>query len=91
MRVELTNFVTYDKVQIFPGPHLNVIIGANGTGKSSIACAIALGLGASPAILGTLLSTSFQHHIVLSTASCESYRELKDRSNIIFTPILPCL
>jgi hypothetical protein len=44
IRVQLHNFLTYDHVEFRPGPHLNMIIGLNGTGKSSIACAIALGL-----------------------------------------------
>ncbi|KDN43917.1 P-loop containing nucleoside triphosphate hydrolase protein [Tilletiaria anomala UBC 951] len=52
VRVELHNFVTYDHVIFHPGPYLNMIIGPNGTGKSTIACAIALGLGYKPALLG---------------------------------------
>lgn len=52
VRVALTNFVTYDYTEFFPGPHLNMIIGPNGTGKSTIVCAIALGLGWKPAVLG---------------------------------------
>ncbi|KAF7317180.1 Purine nucleoside phosphorylase [Mycena chlorophos] len=51
-RIKLHNFVTYDDVEFHPGPHLNMILGPNGTGKSSIACAICLGLNWSPAILG---------------------------------------
>ncbi|KAH9016086.1 P-loop containing nucleoside triphosphate hydrolase protein [Lactarius hengduanensis] len=47
-----SNFLTYDHVEFRPGPHLNMIIGPNGTGKSSIACAIALGLNWPPSILG---------------------------------------
>lgn len=43
-RIQLKNFVTYDYVEFFPGPHLNMILGPNGTGKSSIACAICIGL-----------------------------------------------
>lgn len=35
---------TYDSVEFTPGPNLNVIVGPNGTGKSSIVCAICLGL-----------------------------------------------
>ncbi|WFD43035.1 Structural maintenance of chromosomes protein 5 [Malassezia psittaci] len=46
------NFVTYDAVEFFPGPHLNMIIGPNGTGKSTVVCAIALGLGWKPSVLG---------------------------------------
>ena len=50
VRVQLHNFLTYDHVQFRPGPHLNMIIGPNGTGKSSIACAIALGLNWPPSV-----------------------------------------
>ena len=35
-----------------PGPRLNVVMGPNGTGKSSIVMAIAVGLGAAPRQLG---------------------------------------
>ncbi|KAF8634626.1 hypothetical protein AX15_000803 [Amanita polypyramis BW_CC] len=52
MRIQLKNFVTYDFVQFRCGPYLNMILGPNGTGKSSIACAIALGLNFPPSILG---------------------------------------
>ncbi|KAK2463737.1 hypothetical protein APHAL10511_004230 [Amanita phalloides] len=52
VRIQLKNFVTYDYVQFHCGPYLNMILGPNGTGKSSIACAIALGLNFPPSILG---------------------------------------
>ncbi|KAG0651385.1 Structural maintenance of chromosomes 5 [Hyphodiscus hymeniophilus] len=45
VRVKLTNFVTYENAEFFPGPNLNMVIGPNGTGKSSLVCAICLGLG----------------------------------------------
>jgi chromosome segregation ATPase len=44
--------MTYDDCEFHPGPRLNVILGPNGTGKSSIVCGIALGLGGSTKILG---------------------------------------
>lgn len=50
MRIQLKNFVTYDFVEFHPGPHLNMVIGPNGTGKSSIACAICLGLNFPPSV-----------------------------------------
>ncbi|KAL2758587.1 hypothetical protein ACRALDRAFT_1040546 [Sodiomyces alcalophilus JCM 7366] len=51
-RVKVENFVTYEKAEFFPGPNLNLVIGPNGTGKSSLVCAICLGLGFSPKHLG---------------------------------------
>jgi len=52
VRVKLTNFVTYESAEFFPGPNLNMVIGPNGTGKSSLVCAICLGLGWGPNHLG---------------------------------------
>ena len=51
-RIQLKNFVTYDSVEFKTGPHLNIIIGPNGTGKSSIVCALCLGLGGKTNLLG---------------------------------------
>ena len=45
VRMKLANFVTYTAVEILPGPSLNMVIGPNGTGKSTIVCAVCLGLG----------------------------------------------
>ena len=50
--IYLENFVTYNKVAVKPGRNLNVIIGPNGTGKSTIVCAIVLGLGGKPSTIG---------------------------------------
>ncbi|KAF3942401.1 hypothetical protein ABW19_dt0209404 [Dactylella cylindrospora] len=52
VRVQLENFVTYTKVTFEPGPSLNMVIGPNGTGKSTLVCAICLGLGFGPEHLG---------------------------------------
>ncbi|KAF2201694.1 P-loop containing nucleoside triphosphate hydrolase protein [Delitschia confertaspora ATCC 74209] len=52
VRVKMTNFVTYTSAEFHPGPSLNMVIGPNGTGKSTLVCAICLGLGWSPAHLG---------------------------------------
>lgn len=50
VRVKLVNFVTYSAVEFFPGPSLNMVIGPNGTGKSTLVCAICLGLGWGPQV-----------------------------------------
>jgi AAA15 family ATPase/GTPase len=52
VRVKLTNFVTYTAAEFHLGPSLNMIIGPNGTGKSTLVCAICLGLGWSSENLG---------------------------------------
>ena len=50
VRVKLTDFVTYTSAEFFPGPNLNMVIGPNGTGKSTLVCAICLGLGWGPQV-----------------------------------------
>lgn len=52
IRVKLTNFVTYTSAEFHPGPSLNMVIGPNGTGKSTLVCAICLGLGSKTEVLG---------------------------------------
>jgi chromosome segregation ATPase len=58
VRVQLKKFVTYDFVEFRPGPYLNMILGPNGTGKSSIACALCLGLNFPPSVLGRAAEVS---------------------------------
>ncbi|XP_054253445.1 structural maintenance of chromosomes protein 5 [Indicator indicator] len=48
----MENFLIYDTCEVHPGPNLNMIVGANGTGKSSIICAICLGLAGKPSFIG---------------------------------------
>ncbi|KAJ6469210.1 hypothetical protein C8R47DRAFT_1024336 [Mycena vitilis] len=64
VRIQLRNFVTYDAVEFRPGPFLNMILGPNGTGKSSIACAICIGLNWPAKLLGrsTDLSSFVKTH-----------------------------
>ncbi|KAF5321440.1 hypothetical protein D9619_000084 [Psilocybe cf. subviscida] len=84
VRMQLHNFVTYDFVEFFPGPYLNTITGPNGTGKSSIACAIALDLNFSPNILGRASEiNSFVKH-----AANDGYIEIelkgpKNKKNLV--------
>jgi len=56
VRIKLRNFLTYDNCEFFP-ENLNVILGPNGTGKSSVVCAICLGLGGQPSLLGRAKET----------------------------------
>ncbi|VDN87366.1 unnamed protein product [Brugia pahangi] len=62
-RIIFSNFLTYEYVEIFPGPNLNVIIGPNGTGKSTIMCGLCLAVGGTPKLLGRseLLADYIKH------------------------------
>ena len=44
IKVEVKNFMTYAECTIEPGPTLNLVLGPNGTGKSSFVCALCVGL-----------------------------------------------
>jgi hypothetical protein len=74
VRVKVMNFVTYEKAEFFPGPNLNMVIGPNGTGKSSLVCAICLGLGFSPRILGR--GDSFAEFVKHGSSSAQIEIEL---------------
>ncbi|XP_062523120.1 structural maintenance of chromosomes protein 5-like [Corticium candelabrum] len=52
VRISMEHFVTYDSCTFYPGPKLNVVLGPNGTGKSSLVCAMCLGLAGSTSLLG---------------------------------------
>lgn len=52
VRVSMKNFLTYDACEVFPGPRLNVILGPNGTGKSTITHAICLACCGGPLTVG---------------------------------------
>jgi hypothetical protein len=52
LRVGMLNFLTYEEGEVFPGPKLNIILGPNGTGKSTITHAICLACCGKPDTLG---------------------------------------
>ena len=52
LRVEVKNYMTYAHAVITPGPRLNLVLGPNGTGKSSLVCAICVGLAGKTSLLG---------------------------------------
>jgi len=47
IRIQMHNFLTYTDAEVRPGAKLNIVVGPNGTGKSSVVCAICLCLGGS--------------------------------------------
>lgn len=49
--INLQNFLTHSEATVFPSAELNILIGPNGTGKSSIVSAIIIGMGGSTKIL----------------------------------------
>lgn len=58
VRIKLENFMTYTFVEVHPGANLNVIVGTNGSGKSSLVCAICLGLCGTPHTVGRASNVS---------------------------------
>lgn len=90
VRVTVENFVTYEKAEFFPGPNLNMVIGPNGTGKSSLVCAICLGLGYSPKHLGRAGSVKefVKHGKDTATIEIELQKKPKDRSNYVIRVVI---
>lgn len=54
IRVKVRNFTTYLIAEFHLGPALNMIIGPNGTGKSTLVAAICMGLGGRPELISRL-------------------------------------
>lgn len=52
---------TYKQVELFPTTSLNLIIGPNGTGKSTFVCAIILGLCGKPSVIGRAKKVNILH------------------------------
>lgn len=52
IKLIVNNIMTYRHAVIEPGARLNLVLGPNGTGKSSFVCAICVGLGGSLKLLG---------------------------------------
>lgn len=77
VRVKLKNFVTYHEAEFFLGPNLNMIIGPNGTGKSSLVCAICLGLGYPSSVLGR--ASAFGEFVKHGSDEAEIEVELQGR------------
>lgn len=83
VRVTLNNFVTYEHAEFLPGPNLNMVIGPNGTGKSSLVCAICLGLGFHPKHLGraTQVGEFVKNGKETAVIEVELQRQPKERAN----------
>lgn len=85
VRVTVENFVTYEKAEFLPGPSMNMVIGPNGTGKSSLVCAICLGLGYPPYIMGraTTFSEFVKHGKEHGTVEIELQKLPQDKKNYV--------
>lgn len=90
VRVKLKNFVTYTAAEFHLGPSLNMIIGPNGTGKSTLVCAICLGLGWSSEHLGRAkdLSAFVKHGAAEAEIEIELAKAEGMRANPVITRIL---
>lgn len=81
----MKNFVTYSDAEIRPGPQLNVVLGPNGTGKSTLVCAMVLGLGGKPAVLGRAKEPRdfIKHGESTAIVECELYGGRGAEKNVV--------
>ncbi|KAF2458103.1 P-loop containing nucleoside triphosphate hydrolase protein [Lineolata rhizophorae] len=86
IRVRVKNFVTYEAAEFNLGPSLNMIIGPNGTGKSSLVSAICMGLGWKPDVLGR--ASEAHSYIKNGTREAEIEVELAAGPNQRRNPII---
>ncbi|VDK67804.1 unnamed protein product [Litomosoides sigmodontis] len=88
-KIVFKNFLTYDYMEIFPGPNLNVIVGPNGTGKSTIMCGLCLAVGGNPRLLGRseLLADYIKHGLEKGSVEV-SIRDSKLEKDRIFSIVL---
>jgi chromosome segregation ATPase len=84
LRVGMMNFLTYDECDVFPGPKLNIILGPNGTGKSTITHAICLACGGKPETLGR--STDLKQFVKHDKEGQESFVEVDILTNDMSNP-----
>ena len=85
VRVQVDDFVTYEHAEFLPGPNLNMVIGPNGTGKSSLVCAICLGLGYPANVLGRATSYGdfVKHGKDHALVEVELQKRVKDKRNFV--------
>ncbi|GFR03642.1 structural maintenance of chromosomes protein 5 [Trichonephila clavata] len=89
-RIKLKGFMTYDEIDLKPKKGLNLIVGLNGSGKSSIMSAICLGLGGKPQFTGRSFQTSdfinFKHKEAEIEIELESFRGKNDVIRRVIQP-----
>lgn len=83
LRVTMINFLTYTNVTVHPGPNLNMVIGPNGTGKSSIVCAICVAFAGKLELTGRSKSLSKYVRSGADNATVELELFDRDDGNII--------
>lgn len=67
---------------MYPGPSLNMIIGPNGTGKSTFVCAIILGLCGKTNVIGRAKKVSFELCYAYFSTIIEIYKSLKKKATV---------
>ncbi|KAK8794672.1 hypothetical protein WA158_001653 [Blastocystis sp. Blastoise] len=77
--IHMINFLTYDDNEIKPGPKMNIILGLNGSGKSTIVCAICVVLGGDIKNLGR--GDKLSDYIQFNKTDATVELHLKDDSN----------
>ncbi|CAL8094894.1 unnamed protein product [Orchesella dallaii] len=75
VRVRVTDFMTCHSAELRAGAHVNLILGSQGIDKSTIVCAICLGLAGKPKTLGNALKLQdyIRHGTKSATIEIELY------------------
>ncbi|KAF2345135.1 P-loop containing nucleoside triphosphate hydrolase, partial [Trinorchestia longiramus] len=85
IRIYMKDFLTFDEMEVLPKPNLNVVIGPNGTGKSTIMCGLALALSNKSVITGRgkEVCEYVKHGKESSIVEVEIYRGQSHQGNLV--------
>ncbi|KAG8229407.1 hypothetical protein J437_LFUL000928 [Ladona fulva] len=75
VQIRLENFITFRKLTVSPNKYFNLVTGPNGTGKSSLMCALCLGLAGKPRVVGR--ATNVSEYIRYNAESAKIELELR--------------
>ncbi|XP_054161003.1 structural maintenance of chromosomes protein 5-like [Oppia nitens] len=90
VRLLLKDFMTYKRVEITAGPHLNLVLGPNGTGKSALVCSIIIGLGGEPSTTGRSghLGEYIRFGCDLALVEIELYNDTPNAKNYLIQRVI---
>ncbi|XP_041464196.1 structural maintenance of chromosomes protein 6-like isoform X3 [Lytechinus variegatus] len=83
-KISLQNFMCHERLECSFGPHMNFVIGCNGSGKSAMLMAIIVGLGGRPIVHGC--GVSFHPLVKAGKDVAEICIKLRNRGDDAYRP-----